>query len=159
MVFFKDQIICSFLDKNIITFISIFFPIIGTLILLFLKTEIANSLCKVLIITYIIILLWQMLGEKSLKCLQLCTPWLLVQAQQKASRCSELSLCLDGFKVGGPVLVESVWVSQISSQFLSVTVNIGDVDQSICFPSPLINRYKQTSVCTWIIKQSVRTIL
>lgn len=32
------------------------------LILLFLKTEIANSLCKVLIITYIIILLWQMLG-------------------------------------------------------------------------------------------------
>lgn len=57
MVFFKDQIICSFLDKNIITFISIFFPIIGTLILLFLKTEIANSLCKVLIITYIIILL------------------------------------------------------------------------------------------------------
>lgn len=82
-----------------------------------------------------------------------------MQAQQKASRCPELSLCLDGFKVGGPVFMEAVSVSQISSQFLSVTVNISGVDQRICFPSPSMNRHKQTSARTRIIEQSVRPVL
>ena len=60
----NDQIIYSSFREKWLYSSQLFLPRTVTLILLFLKIKIANSLYKVLIITYIIVLLWQMLAKK-----------------------------------------------------------------------------------------------
>lgn len=63
-VFQRMQIVYSSFREKWLYSSLLFLPRTITLILLFLKIKIANSLYKVLIITYIIVLLWQMLAKK-----------------------------------------------------------------------------------------------